>query len=154
MKTILIAITIILSFSSSQAQTNYNPTGTWKWTNGNDTIEFYFKTDSLYYIDEYIPIIIAFHKYTKNGQVIENCLANINSNYSQRLFSLSIINTADTNPKLGGDFKDISRNTLRYMILKRINPTSMEIGLMYLEGVRNGKPYGFTLPRNFTLIKQ
>ena len=43
MRQIIIAITMILSFSNAQAQTNYTPTGIWKWTNGSDVIEFFLK---------------------------------------------------------------------------------------------------------------
>ena len=84
-------------------------------------------------------------------------MSNINSNFNQRLCSLFITNTPDTNPTLEGNFKDLSKNSKRYMSLKRLNPSTMQIKLMYPAGVRlnkGGNPYGFTLPRNFTLVKQ
>jgi hypothetical protein len=88
MKKIVIILVILFTYCNLQAQTNYTPTGTWKYVNGTYVIEFYFKTDSIFYIDEYLPVIIAFHKFTRNGQVVESSMANVNSTISQHLYSL------------------------------------------------------------------
>jgi hypothetical protein len=158
MKKIIISIIILSIFiiAKVDAQTNYTPTGTWRCVNGNDTIQFFFNTSTIIIGDDNMPIIYGFHKYVKNGQIVENNLINSNSTYSQNLFSVVIFNDTQIsfNPRLDGHFKDITLNGKRAIMLKRINPTTMTINLSYLQGVRrNGNEQGFTLPKSFTLHK-
>lgn len=157
MKKITISIIIILVglILKTNAQTNYTPIGTWRWVNGNDTVQFFFKTATVLVGDDDAPIIFGFHKYVKNGIVIENNLSNSGSSFNQNLYSLFIPNNAPVhNPRMDGQLKDITLNNNRRMIVKRINPTTMTVNLTYIQGVRNNRPYGFTLPRSFTLTKQ
>lgn len=154
MKQIVTLLAITLLTQSINAQTNYTPTGTWKYISGTDTLEVFFKTDQLNLGTTVQPIIIGFHKYIKNGVLIENTLNHSSTNYSNNLFSILVYNFKENDARNDGTIKDITLNNKRYLILTKLTPTSMNVRLTYIQGVRNNKPLGFTLPRNFQLIKQ
>ncbi|MCU7617855.1 hypothetical protein NZ698_11650 [Chryseobacterium sp. PBS4-4] len=60
--------------------------GTWKWTNGNETLVIVLKKEKVLDVwkeDTCEDVLIGFHKYTKNGIIIESTLENINSFQNQ-----------------------------------------------------------------------
>lgn len=155
MKQILASIIFVIVFNNIKAQTNYTPTGTWKWISAKDTIEVFLKTDQLYIGNQAVPIVIGFHKYVKNAKLIENSLLKKNTNYINEQYSIVLFNQYSDFYKLSGSIKDITLNYTRTIILTKINPTTMSVRLTSMEGRRkNGTISAYTLPRNFTLTKQ
>ena len=66
--------------------------GTWKWASGNDSFEIILKKEKVFDISEddlsCIDVIIGFHKYIKNGVVVESSLQHQNTTFTQRLLSI------------------------------------------------------------------
>ncbi|MCB0716728.1 MAG: hypothetical protein KDC06_12035 [Chitinophagaceae bacterium] len=154
MKKVTIFVFLFLWAQVLSAQTNYTPTGNWIYVNNNDTIEFYFKTDQFITPNKTYPMIIGFHRYVKNGVLIESSFDAKNSNFNDELYSVGISNSFPEKEKLEGRFKDITLNTKRIICLTKINPNTINVNLAYIHGVIDNKPNGFTLPTNFTLIKE
>ena len=99
-------------------------------------------------------VLLGFHKYIKNGSLLENSIPFINSDYSQNKFTILIFGTESNMVRNDGHIKDLTLNNERYIILKKINPTTISVDLTYIQGVRNNRPYGFTMPRHFILTRQ
>jgi hypothetical protein len=154
MKKILVTVLIMNITNLLFAQTNYTPTGTWKWISNNDTIEMYFKLDVIHVGSKNYPVVIGFHKYIKNGILIENTLQFSNTNYSSNKFTTVIYNNDPTNSRLSGNFNDLTINTRRLIILTKLAFTSMSVRITSKEGRKNYSWLGYTLPRNFVLTKQ
>ncbi len=153
MKKILI-IAIAISFvSDSFAQTNYTPVGTWKYINGLDTLEMFFKVGDIGNGTVSLPVLKGYHKYVKNGQTIESFMPFVNS---VNKYSILIYNNHPTMARLDGNIKDLTLNYKRYIILKKINPSTIQVTLTSYEGWQRNSPVNnsFTLPRHFTLIRQ
>jgi hypothetical protein len=149
----IIALTFFI-INSTKAQVNYTPTGTWKYINGADTIEVFFGQSQLVSGSETFPLIVGFHKYVKNGQVVESNLSQINSSHPK--YSIRIPNIDSTYNRLGGDFRDLSLFCTRDIFLKKINPTTIDVTLTSIERWQQNRPpnNAYTLPRHFTLLKQ
>jgi len=142
MKKIIYIIISLLISKETISQTNYIPTGYWKYINGVDTIEFYFKVGEMNVGGISTPVLLGFHKYIKNGSLLEN------------KFTILIFGTESNMVRNDGHIKDLTLNNERYIILKKINPTTISVDLTYIQGVRNNRPYGFTMPRHFILTRQ
>lgn len=153
-KIILIILTIITVTCTLNAQTNYSIAGTWRYVNNNDTIIMYFKPDTLHIGTEILNIHLGFHKFVKNGTLIDNTLNFSNTTYSQKKASIYMFGNEPSDAREDGHIEDYTLNNRRYIILKKINPTTINVTLNYIQGVRNNQPYGFTMPRHFTLTKQ
>jgi hypothetical protein len=153
MKNIIILVFLIVSFTSN-AQTNYTPAGTWRWTSGTDTIIIFFKSQILTLENNTTPLILGFHKYIKNGITIESRLSSSNSSFNDHLYSIIMYNGRPHIAKQQGTFKDLTLGNERMIFTEKINSTTIKVVLEYIHGVRNNRPYGFTLPRNFILTKQ
>jgi len=153
MKKIIYIIISLLISKETISQTNYIPTGYWKYINGVDTIEFYFKVGEMNVGGISTPVLLGFHKYIKNGSLLENSIPFINSDYSQNKFTILIFGTESNMVRNDGHIKDLTLNNERYIILKKINPTTISVDLTYIQGVRNNRPYGFTMPRHFILTR-
>jgi hypothetical protein len=152
-KNIMFALFLIMNIRAN-AQTNYTPAGTWRYINGLDTIEVYLKSQLLTDGNESIPVIIGFHRYVKNGQLVESNIAYKNSLENARQYSILMYNGLPHDTKQEGTLKDITLGNERMIFTEKINPTTIKVTLHYIHGVRNNRPYGFTLPRNFILTKQ
>ncbi len=154
MKKILIIIIVTIITTNLFSQTNYTPTGTWKYINGNDTITVIFKSDQMTVAGATYPILIGFHKYVKNGVIIESTLQHQSSNYIDNNYSIIILNFEVNDVRNDGRIKDITLNYKRAIILTKINPTMMNVRLTSFQDRRpNGTISAYTLPRNFQLIK-
>lgn len=153
MKKILIIAIAILFVTNTFAQTNYTPVGTWKYINGLDTLEMFFKIGELTSGTVSFPVIKGYHRYVKNGQVVENYIPFVNS---VNKYSILIYNNHPTMARLDGNIKDLTLNYKRYIILKKVNPTTISVTLTSYEGWQRNSPpnNSYTLPRHFTLIKQ
>ncbi len=152
MKKYIIIIMLIVISNITNAQTNYIPTGTWKWINNNDTIEIFFKTDIMTVGTRTFPIVIGYHKYVKNGIILENNLSFSNTNFIAQKFSIILYYKRSEDMRNDGSIKDFTLNTRKYVILKKINPTTVSINLTSMQ-TRRASPY-YTLPRYFVLTKQ
>lgn len=66
--------------------------GTWKWTSGNDSFEIILRKEKVFDISKddlsCEDVIIGFHKYIKNGVVVESSLQHQNTTFTQRMFSI------------------------------------------------------------------
>ena len=154
MKKILIILICFFNAQHIIAQTNYVSTGTWKYVNGNDTIEIYFKTAQLNVGELQQPVLIGFHKYIKNGQLIENTLNYTFTSLTDNKYSIIIFDVQTNDTKNVGNIKDSILNNTREILLTKVSPTTMNVRLTYIQGVRNNRPYGFTMPRHFILTRQ
>ena len=152
-KLISILFTIIISHSAF-SQTNYTPIGLWRYATNTDTIFFYLKKDQISTSEKTYHILIGFHKYIKNGSVIENTFQDTNSVYTNNQFSILIYdNSISINP-YEGNIKDISLNNKRYIFLTKESNSTIKVYLTHMRGVRKNYPYGFTMPRHFILTRQ
>ena len=154
MKNLFSLLTILLITQHIDAQTNYTPTGTWKYINGMDTVEFFLKTDQITAGTKTYPILIGFHKYVKNGVEIENTLPLSNTTYLQNQYSIVMFGIDSAKVRADGHIKDITLHYKRYIILTKVNPTTINVRLTSMEGRGQTGGIGYTLPRNFQLIKQ
>jgi len=145
---------IIISTQTLKAQTNYIPLGTWMYINGNDTIEIYLKSTQINVADTSYPTLIGFHKYVKNGQLIESSLNFGNTNFADKKYSIIIYNVKSADIRNDGDFKDMSFNINRLIILTKLNPTTMDVRITSQQTRKNTSSSDYTLPRNFQLVKQ
>ena len=153
-KSIIIILIIISNQTNVTAQTNYTPVGLWKYISGADTISMYFKRDQVTDGITTNQLLIGFHKYIKNGIVMESTFHDTNTVFLQNKYSLIMFFKNQETVVTEGCIKDINLNNNRYIFLKKINPTTIKVSLTYIQGVRNNRPYGFTLPRQFILTKQ
>lgn len=154
MRKILFGFVFIFVLQSVKSQINYSPTGTWKYINGLDTVEFYFKTDQMTVDNSTQSILIGFHKYVKNGIEIENTLPLSNTTYRQSRYSIIMFGVDSSKVRADGHIKDITLNYTRYIIVSKINPNTINVRLTSMEGRGQTGGVGYTLPRNFHLIKE
>ncbi len=152
-KLVYIVISLLIS-NSAFSQTNYTPTGLWRFTNNNDTIYFYLKKDQISLSEKNYQILIGFHKYVKNSNVIESTFQDTNTVYSNNKFSILIYDNSNSINPYEGNIQDINLNNKRYIFLTKESDSTINVYLTYLRGVRKNYPYGFTLPRHFTLTRQ
>ncbi|MCU7617852.1 hypothetical protein NZ698_11635 [Chryseobacterium sp. PBS4-4] len=140
--------------------------GTWKWTDGSETLEIVLKKEKVLvpfkHDSSCQDILLGFHRYTKNGVIIESTLENINSFQNQKLYSLYSSGFWDDNyNQFVGSFKHSSRNNIMRIKMDYINSTSLKIiSFENYEGTRitvPGDPIAdltIDLPVNIILTKQ
>jgi len=150
---IILIATVFLSIEIS-AQTNYIPTGTWKCINGNDTIEIYLKPAQMMLNGISYPLLIGFHKYVKNGQLIESSIPFSKSDFIDKKYTIIIYDVKSDDIRNDGDFKDISLDVKRLVILKKLSSTTMNVRLTSQQVRKYTNVVGYTLPRNFILTKE
>ena len=144
----------VLLASNLFAQTNYIPSGVWKYIDGHDTIEFYLKSSQMNVAGTTYPILIGFHKYIKNGQLIESSMGDINTDYSDKKYTILLYNVQENRAKYSGNFKDLSTDVNRLIILTKLTPKNISVRLTSKQVSKNINGIGYTLPRNFTLIRE
>ena len=153
-KIFLILVVTLFIQENIQAQINYTPTGLWEFANATDTIIMYFKSGQINVTPTVTyNILLGFHKYKKNGVVLENTLLDTACSYTQNRYSMKSFIYKPADARNDGYFKDLTLNDERYIILKKINSSTINVFLTYKQGVRLSGTYGFTLPRHFTLTK-
>ena len=69
-------------------------------------------------------------------------------------YSIIIFDVQTNDTKNVGNIKDSILNNTREILLTKVSPTTMNVRLTYIQGVRNNRPYGFTMPRHFILTRQ
>jgi hypothetical protein len=152
MKNIFFFCSLLIISLKTSSQINYSPLGTWKYTSGTDTVEIYLKTAQVNAGTITYNVIIGFHKYVKNGVLIENSLIHSGTNYLDNKYTIYIFDNSPTDIRIDGHFKDITLNYSRYIIFTKINVNTMNVRLTSMQGRRkNGTTNLFTLPRNFQL---
>ena len=144
---------LLLLAKCLNGQTNFTPTGTWKYISGSDTIEIFLKPGQIISGNKRYPILIGFHKYVKNGIEIENTLPLINTTYTQSHYSIIMFGVDSSKVRADGHIKDIILNYKRYIIFTKINPNTINVRLTSMQGRGQTGGVGYTLPRNFQLIK-
>jgi hypothetical protein len=151
-----IVVIIVLIFSSSliKAQTNYISTGSWKYIEGKDTIEFLLKPSQIKVVDTTYPILFGFHKYIRNGVMVESSMNDANTDYADHKFTILIYNVQADDAKNTGDFEDLSWCVKRLIYLTKTTATTMNVRLTSMQVSKNINGYGYTLPRTFQLVKQ
>ncbi len=154
MKKILSISICFLIICKAGSQPNYNPTGNWRYVNGIDTIEVFLKTEELTAGNKTYPILIGFHRYVQNGVEKENTLSSSGTVYTQNLYSIVMFGIEPSMARADGQIKDITLNYKRSIILTKIDPTTMNVRLTSTEGRGQTGGVGYTMPRNFQLIKQ
>lgn len=140
--------------------------GNWKWTSGNNSFEMVLKKEKVFKpLDDdqsCEDIIIGFHKYIKNGTEIESSLQNQNSNYSQKLNSISswsivinsielrggIDNISNYNNPIKFEFEYIDNNHLKIKSLENFPGTKIYFPGQTIPGSE------INLPQNIILTKQ
>lgn len=78
----------------------------------------------------------------------------INTNFNDDKFTILLFNYKPQDIRNDGIIKDLTLNNNRYIIVKKIDGNLMDVNLTYIHGVRDNRPFGFTLPRHFTLTKE
>jgi hypothetical protein len=153
-KIFLISVITFFIQVNLKAQINYTPTGLWKFANSTDTIIMYFKTGQIIINPTTTyNILLGFHKYKKNGVLVESSLQDTSSSYIQNKYTMKSFVYKPLDVRNDGYFKDLTLNDQRYIILKKINPTTIEVFLTDIRGVKLHGTHGYTLPRHFTLTK-
>jgi hypothetical protein len=154
LKYIIILIATVFLSTETSAQTNFIPTGTWKYINGNDTIEIYLKPAQMMLSGISYPILIGYHKYVKNGQLIESSLPFSKSDFIDKKYTIIIYDVKAADERNDGDFKDISLDVKRLIILKKLSSTTMSVKLTSQQVRKYTNGLGYSLPRNFILTKE
>lgn len=147
-------LVLLFPVSTLKAQHNYIPTGNWKYIDGKDTVDFFLKSSQMTVAGTTYPILIGFHKYIKNGKLVESSMSDVNSNYADKKFTIFIYNVQENRAKYSGNFKDLSLDVNRLIILTKLTQDNMSVRLTSEQVSKNINGVGYTLPRNFTLIRE
>ncbi len=184
MKNIIIIILIGFLFMSStlncKAQSNFPQdgdnivnnhinkfVGTWVWTSGNTSLQLVLKKENVkqpYGNNIYADVIIGFHKYTDNGNIIENSTQYSNETFSFSYKGNSTIygSTEESKPNtLNGGMTHLSKNKNLTFQIEYIDATHIKlVKLKNTAGIKFRKPTDppfdgtITLPQNIILTKQ
>lgn len=141
-------------------------TGTWKWVQGNDSFEIILKKEKVFDImieyDSCIDRLIGFHRYIKNGKLIESTLEKKGANFDDKLHSISVLNVVTNDIEIEGSIINISISRLLLHIkFELIDETHLKIKL--IENYPGPVPYGpgvpstlseINLPQGIILTKQ
>lgn len=115
--------------------------GTWLWHNGNDSLLFIFKKENVYVkgFDIHMDVLIGFHKFVKNGVVIENSTEYINTwqndghstlyGGTDRIVNLNTLTTfiehTSKNKSVNAEIQYIDSNHIKIISIE--NPEGMKI---------------------------
>lgn len=173
MKHFITTVILFVSFSSySQVQTDPEAdkfVGTWKWTSGNDTVIIVLEKQvyTIPFTGASSEALVGWHKYVKNGQLVQSSLQYIGQNVNTDRtnnnsidFNTTIVgNTRYPDAVLFRTFWDLTlhKNFYLYFTLSPGSLTQATWKLKEPPGIYSG-PTGtaglFTLPKQITLIKQ
>lgn len=165
-KQIIILFVSLVICSQSFAQFSPDPDinkfiGTWKWGNGQDSVIMVFQKQVVNYTSTIsAERIIGWHKYVKNGQVLENSLPYVGSNYNNEYNNGNIHNTILGGPEKVDQirfyFYDLTNNRDQTAICKLLpNSTTQLTCHLRTSHELWIKPFTlYTLPQDFVLIKQ
>ena len=132
--------------------------GTWKWALGNDSLIVNLCKQSILFpapLNYYEEVLVGWHKYVKNGILIESLLQY--SGLPYRGGNSTIFAGKRTDFKTFGSFKDLNMNKQcdLYLTILDITNTQLNWRLRESRGLKpNNFQVGFTLPENIILIKQ
>jgi uncharacterized protein DUF6705 len=172
MKYILFIFLLVITLTThAQVQTDPEAdkfVGTWRWTSGTDTVIIVLEKQvyNIPITGSNAEALVGWHKYVKNGQVIQSSLqyvgrdVNIDSNSTSLDFKTTLNgNTRSSTAVLFRTFWDLTlhKNFELYFSLLPGSTTQATWKLTEPQGIYNG-PNGTsgmcTLPKSLTLIKQ
>jgi hypothetical protein len=132
--------------------------GTWRWVSGADTLELKLYKQAIHFpepMDFDVENIIGWHRYVKNGVLIESSFPYAGLPY---IGGHSTVFAWGQSPiKLYGNFNDLTKKKRCDIYLLMTNSSYTEISwkIMETRGMTlPGFQYGFTLPVSLTLTKQ
>jgi len=130
--------------------------GTYVWSQGTDTVTIYLRKENIEIMkDIRSDVLIGFHKYVKNGHIIESSYEYRKTNYAEKHSTILILNRNESNT-LEGILKDLTKKkSLNIELEYSPASKSMTMKVSNREGVSIGmKQSGFTLPQHITLKRQ
>ncbi|MDE5429496.1 DUF6705 family protein [Elizabethkingia meningoseptica] len=139
--------------------------GTWLWKSGDSSLLFVLKKEEKVKLvptmNVQIDIIYGFHKYIRDGVIIEDSLPYINTAYKEKKSTL-LGSSDNANPNvLTGGITHLSKDkSVKYEIQYLDNDHIKIIKIYDYEGFRvnspGTKPYdtSISLPQNIVLVKQ
>jgi hypothetical protein len=134
--------------------------GTWMWTNGTDTLKIVFKKENIllpFLENSRADILVGFHIYKQGTTVIESSIANSNTSFSDKQYTILGGNRVGIdNLDLTCTIKNSTKNKLGELNLT-MNTSQNQLfwTLENMEGLKIG-PYDFTFsyPLSLTLNRQ
>ncbi len=177
---ILTIITLLAMASIAFAKSPYNEddiirhdpkakkyTGTWLWESGKNSLMLVLKFDriDLSISDEHPAIIDAiygYHKFVKNGHVIENSTVFKNLKYSKTNKKSTVYGNTEENDEntLEGTIIHLSKDKIIKFTIQYINPNHIKLVKVYnTPGIKISTaehPYdsSISLPQNIILTRQ
>lgn len=169
MKNIIITIILFITLKSF-GQAPYPPgsynakpeldkfVGTWRWLSGADTLELKLYKQAIHYpapLDYDVENIVGWHRYVKNGVLIESSLQYAGQPYFGG--HSTVFAWVQSPIKLYGNFNDLTKTKRCDLYLTMIDNTFTQMNWKLMESRGMKLPnfqYGFTLPTNLTLTKQ
>ena len=172
MKIIALMFFFVIGRGPATAQTtSYIPaldkfTGTWRWVSGSDTVEIALQKQ-LIYINAVTPIyvesLIGWHRYVKNGTLIENSMQyygrNYDSSFNLNNVKSTLIGATQKPTNLYLSFTDLTLNK-REELWFTLLPNSLTQATWKLREARglymgpSGTAGRITLPKDIVLTKQ
>lgn len=138
--------------------------GTWVWREGNDSFKIILKKENIL-----VPLlnnvkadwIIGFHKFVKNGTIIEDTSLYTSTNFLDKKNSIISSTDSDNRNYLTGYIIHSSKNKSVKFVIQYIDATHIKIisfkNTGGLKVTLSGQPpfdWSITLPQNIILTKQ
>ncbi len=159
---ILIGFLFCSNFAKSQTDTSLNKfVGTWRWASGNDTLTIILEKQIDTFPNSQVQeVLVGWHRFVKNGQVIESSFPNTSHQIGQENIALG----NDPYITLAGFTKvwnklwfirmyDLTLHKLRQATFELL-PNSTSQALWKLGNGHNSGSGPFTLPSDIIFTKQ
>ncbi len=138
--------------------------GTWKWEKGNDSFELILSYQKIYFIgikDVTSDAIVGYHKFIKNGNIIEDVTPYKNLKYDPRKGKSTLLGSTEEGHSnfLKGTIIHISKDKSIEFEIKYIDSNHIKLVEVYnMEGTKistDEHPYdsSISLPQNIVLTR-
>lgn len=139
--------------------------GTWLWSSGNNSLQLIIKKENIknqYLSFDYREdMLIGFHKYINNGNIIENSTQYSNTNYLDKKSTIYGSTKTGNPDEFTGLIRHLSKDKSVWFIIEYIDATHIKlVKLKNTAGIKFRKPTDppfdgtITLPQNIILTKQ
>lgn len=131
--------------------------GIYVWLHGSDTLKILLKKENVELVKGIkSDVLIGFHKYVKDGKVVESSYDYHKSNHTDKRSTI-LISNQDESDTLDGILKDLTKKkSVDIKLVYSPARKSITMTLAEREGIRINKnqDVGFTLPQPLVLIKR
>jgi hypothetical protein len=131
--------------------------GIYVWSHGADTLMIILKKENVELVKGIkSDVLIGFHKYVKNGRIVESSYDYHKSNHTDKRSTILISNRNESDT-LDGVLKDLTKKkSVGIELVYSPARKSITMTLAEREGIRINKnqDVGFTLPQPLVLIKR